>query len=270
MPVSGVTAGDTITEAWGDSVASSIAALEASDAAAYRPGGTDVAIADGGTGASTAAAARSNLGAADASTAYAVGGTDVAIADGGTGASTAANARTNLGVGAASSPTFAGVTLGAAGLVFPAADTPVADVHTLDDYEEGTFLPTLVIATPGTSTFTPSVQVAAYQKIGNRCYFQFVYVGVFALGTGAAGNVTIGGFPFPSNTLANSRATFTLEASGWTKAGVQLVGAVTPNTSPAVATIRCSGSGVAFSTLAVGDLTPGTINVAGSGSYLVA
>ena len=100
----------------------------------YRAGGTDVPVADGGTGASTAAAAATNLGLGtgdspqhagvnvghatdttigrtsagvvnvEGKDVYMAGGADVAVADGGTGASTASGARTNLGISAANTP----------------------------------------------------------------------------------------------------------------------------------------------------------------------
>jgi hypothetical protein len=69
---------------------------------------TDLAIDDGGTGASTASGARTNLGLGtisvqDSSSINITGGTitgitDLAVADGGTGASTTSAARTNLGL----------------------------------------------------------------------------------------------------------------------------------------------------------------------------
>jgi len=69
---------------------------------------TDITIADGGTGSSTASGARTNLGlgtiATQNSNSVAITGgsvtgiTDITIADGGTGSSTASGARTNLGL----------------------------------------------------------------------------------------------------------------------------------------------------------------------------
>ena len=94
----------------------------------YYVGGTDVAVADGGTGSSTAAGAATNLGLGtgdspqftavnighatdttvtrasagdlnvEGNIVYRAGGTDVPVADGGTGSSTAGGARTNLGL----------------------------------------------------------------------------------------------------------------------------------------------------------------------------
>jgi len=70
---------------------------------------TDLTVNDGGTGASTASGARTNLGLGSLSTQDSdsvnitggtiTGITDINISDGGTGASTASGARTNLGLG---------------------------------------------------------------------------------------------------------------------------------------------------------------------------
>ncbi len=84
-----------------------------------------LAIANGGTNATTASGARTNLGLGtiatqDASSVAITGGsitgiTDLAVADGGTGASTAADARTNLGAAASATTLTAGTGLSGGG-----------------------------------------------------------------------------------------------------------------------------------------------------------
>ena len=77
---------------------------------------TDLAVADGGTGASNAAAARTNLGAAASGansdiTSLTGLTTALSVPQGGTGATTASAAATALGVGTGNSPTFAGLNI---------------------------------------------------------------------------------------------------------------------------------------------------------------
>jgi hypothetical protein len=97
---------------------------------------TTIALANGGTGATTAANARTNLGLGTLSTQASnnvsiTGGsisgiTDLAVADGGTGASTAADARTNLGLGTISTQASSNVSI-TGGSITGITDLTVAD-----------------------------------------------------------------------------------------------------------------------------------------------
>lgn len=130
--------------------------------------------------------------------------------------------------GAVGTPTFTKNDDGNTGLWFPAADTlaistagaevaratsdaylrmatstggiqfngDTAAVNALDDYEEGTFTPTIIgTSTSGTGTYT--TQVGRYTKIGNRVAFEIALKWTAHTGTG---NMRAAGLPFTSNT----------------------------------------------------------------------
>ena len=93
-----------------------------------------------------------------------------------------------VGVGAAT-PAASG-----AGITFPATASASSDANTLDDYEEGTWTPTIIgTSTAGTASY--SGQVGKYTKIGNVvvCTMLIDYTG----GTGSGG-LRINGLPFTS------------------------------------------------------------------------
>lgn len=76
---------------------------------------------------------------------------------------------------------------------FPATPNPSANANTLDDYEEGTWVP--VIA-PASGTLTGSNVLARYTKIGNTVALAFAAtIANVATGSGA---VQINGAPFAS------------------------------------------------------------------------
>lgn len=85
------------------------------------------------------------------------------------------------------------ITLSGGQVVFPPTQNASADPNTLDDYEEGTFTPTIASAGGGTPTYT--TQQGAYTKIGNLVNF-WGRVTLATKGTLAAGAITITSLPF--------------------------------------------------------------------------
>jgi len=101
---------------------------------------------------------------------------------------------TSLGVGS-TTPSASG-----AGIAFPATQSASSDANTLDDYEEGTWTPTI---TPGSSgSFTTITVTGEYTKIG-RQVTAILYVSVVNNGT-AAGSWNVSALPF----LPNSNNTY--------------------------------------------------------------
>ena len=92
---------------------------------------------------------------------------------------------TTIGVGNAT-PSASG-----AGITFPATASASTDANTLDDYEEGTWTPTV---TPSSGSLTSFTSSGVYVKVGRSV----TITGAFALtnaGT-AGGSVLVGGIPF--------------------------------------------------------------------------
>lgn len=83
-----------------------------------------------------------------------------------------------------------GATPGTGGVAFPATAVAVSDANTLDDYEEGTWTPSL----GGTATYT--TRAGVYVKIGRLVWIRFT-IRVNSIGTGS-GTGAISGLPFTS------------------------------------------------------------------------
>jgi hypothetical protein len=112
---------------------------------------------------------------------------------------------TTLGVGGAT-PATSG-----AGITFPATQSASSDANTLDDYEEGTWTPSL----GGNTTY--SQQAGTYKKVGGLVYVSAI-LQVAILGTGSSNQMS--GFPFtstagPRNTLAVAYWSATVGSLGY-------------------------------------------------------
>ena len=80
------------------------------------------------------------------------------------------------------------------GITFPATQVPSANANTLDDYEEGSWTPTIIGgSTAGTATY--NAQRGRYTKIGNRVFVTCVVDYTSGNGTGA---LIVTGLPFTS------------------------------------------------------------------------
>ena len=75
-------------------------------------------------------------------------------------------------------------------ITFPAVQVPSANVNTLDDYEEGSWTPSV----GGTATYT--FQNGFYIKIGRMVYIT-CSMQITLIGTGSAN--TVSGLPFPGD-----------------------------------------------------------------------
>lgn len=141
---------------------------------------------------------------------------------------------------------------------FPSTQVAAADANTLDDYEEGTFTPTIAgSGASGTGTYT--TQVGRYTKVGRKVYFNIALTWTNL--TGASGILVINGLPFTSaNVTGNTKPHTTIAESVAITAG-NILHTYTFAVSTQVAVRQYATGGGAAG--AVGILTSGTILVTG-------
>jgi hypothetical protein len=93
-----------------------------------------------------------------------------------------------------------GGTIAVNSIKFPASQVSSSDPNTLDDYEEGTFTPTVIgLTTAGTGTY--STQSGKYIKVGGMVYVEVALDWSAHTGTG---NMAFGGLPFNSPAAGNA------------------------------------------------------------------
>lgn len=168
----------------------------------------------------------------------------------------------------AANPSSTGLfTLGGGQLAFPATQNPSVDPNTLDDYEEGTWTPTLTFATPGNLAVTYGTRLGHYTKIGREVVLRFQIVTSAFTWTTASGLLQISGLPFAGSSSIPSRGV--LEWGGVTKASYTSLSTVL-NTGSSILTVNASGSGVVISNVVAADLpSGGTVTLVGSITYMV-
>ena len=110
------------------------------------------------------------------------------------------------------------------GIAFPATQSASADANTLDDYEEGTWTPSIAFGGNSVGVTYSANNAGSYTKIGNRVYITG-YLILTSKGS-STGSATIGGLPFSTPNLfsATSPVVFYPDAVTYTGMIVPLIG----------------------------------------------
>lgn len=84
-----------------------------------------------------------------------------------------------------------------AGITFPATQSASTDANTLDDYEEGTFTPSVTFGGGSTGiTYDAVRRIGTYTRIGNKVFY-FIHIQLTSKGS-STGGALITGLPFTS------------------------------------------------------------------------
>lgn len=141
-------------------------------------------------------------------------GDDIIATDDFIGAGLVITGSSTLADLAATTGNFSGLLTTNGQINFPAVQNPSADPNTLDDYEEGTWTPTLTFATPGNLNAVYSIRYGTYTKIGNLVTLAWGIVTTTWTHTTASGQLSITGAPFIAAPVGNGQWTGPVSQQG--------------------------------------------------------
>lgn len=126
-------------------------------------------------------------------------------------------------------------------IAFPSTQIPSADPNVLDDYEgPSTWTPTIISSGGGEATYT--TQVGRYVKVGSQVTVS-ARIKMASDGTMAAGNVSIGGFPFTSLNVSGLDQGLAVGYIGGMTAATASVSVLIGANSTQAALYRSTGTG---------------------------
>jgi hypothetical protein len=150
------------------------------------------------------------------------------------------------------------------GIKFPATQVASTDVNTLDDYQEGTWTPTVWDGSSGGTQGGTSVATGTYTKIGNIVTIKCNIDGITTGGMTAGNSLFIRGLPFTSAVSEQN------VGSLWMN-NVTFTGFCTPivSASAGYMFIRDNISGSSASTVNISDLSSGNADIEITVTYFV-
>jgi hypothetical protein len=172
-----------------------------------------------------------------------------------------------LGVGLGTSLALQGATSQTGtGITFPATQSASSNANTLDDYEEGSFTPTIGAEVSNPTGISYSLQSGSYTKIGNVVYIRLRVSFSFTGGTGS-GAFQISGLPFTSRTgISHPRSVPQQDNVSYTGFTYLDMGTTSNSTVVGLAKNR-SGSGA--NSVVIGDCASGGTDVNGGFFYFI-
>lgn len=141
-------------------------------------------------------------------------------------------------------------------ITFPATQAASAGANTLDDYEEGTWTPTLTFATPGDLSIVYSSRLGTYTKIGRLISLVCEIITSTFTHTTASGAFETTGAPFAAQGTTGVFYAGAMLWQGVTKAGYTQLNAQF-NNGGSIIYCTASGSGVGQSTVTATDTPTG-------------